>query len=125
MWCIVVFEGDEKIGILRFLRKGFRHCFICIVFEQYTVILDPKKYCSEIRIIDNDKFQEFFDNLLRSKSFIFSTFVNRNIEKKYFLRIFSCVNVVNSVMKFYFKNVLTPFQMAKRMLFEKHWYIVK
>lgn len=49
---LVVFSGNSDIWWLRWLKRGFRHCFIAFNDGRHWITLDPLSHRTEVKVQD-------------------------------------------------------------------------
>lgn len=110
---LVVFSDQTDLWWLKFLRRGFRHCFVVIHINDRWIAIDPMAHFLEISLTD---LPQDFDLALwfrESGMRVVETqilYPERRIYPPFFL---SCVEVVKRVLGLHRPFILTPAQLYK------------
>jgi hypothetical protein len=112
----IVYENNISLWWLKFLKKGFRHCYILVNYkdENIWIKLDP---LSNIILLDMKRYVRNFDyiNYLSTNSDIHlqKVKVGNILNKPMNLSIFSCVSFVKRFLGIRSNAILTPYQLYK------------
>ncbi len=106
-------EAHDK-GILRFLKKGFRHCAILFIQDGYAVVVDS---LSHRLICDVMKVQDEADLISKIKAKMHVVAIDQARFEPQFhaisLRPFTCVEVVKHFLGIRNFFIFTPYQLYK------------
>ena len=111
---MVMFCDSQSLWFLRFLKTGYRHCFIAVKSNKDWVIYEPLLSRTEISIIkdaDAHYVRSCFEQLGCS---VLAVALNRTHPvKKSLLAPFTCVRAVARVLGVPSWGILTPYQLYK------------
>ena len=117
---LVVFTDNAAHWYLRFLKRGFRHCFVVLGNGQEWVLLEHLFSSTEISLI---KFftKEELRNIFISKGHIVieGSFFPRPVSARK-IGIFTCVESIKRVLGIKSMNLATPYQLYKFLKKEKN-----
>jgi len=115
---IVAFTGRTDLWWLRFLKKGFRHCFLCINDGERWMALDPLAHRMEIGILSiNGDFD--LKEWLEGKGFtVVAAQMEGEATKPAPVMPYSCVEAVKRVLGIRGRRIITPWGLY-RFLREK------
>ena len=121
---LVVFSPEVQLWWLRFLKKGFKHCFVVLSNEDNLVVIDPLRNRTEICVMSAfplDRMQI----LLEANGYItVRTRINHNMNNAVSLGIFSCVEMVKRLLGIHKASILTPYRLYKFLNKDKNMKIV-
>ncbi|MBR7159293.1 MAG: hypothetical protein IKD08_06455 [Alphaproteobacteria bacterium] len=112
---LVIFGGRSDIWWLRFLKKGFKHCFV-VLFDNKKgigVLVDP--LCSrtvvDVSFLENTDFlRDFFE---ANGYTVVETFIRSPNPRTVTLGMFSCVQVVKRILGVHKKSIVTPYKLYR------------
>jgi len=109
----VVFGNDTDLFWLRFLKKGYRHCFVILNDGQHWISFDPMAHYSEI--IVHDVAPDFdMPQWLAAREYTVMEVPQRDIcIKPAPFAVLNCVESVKRVLGIHAFWVLTPWQLYK------------
>ncbi|MBD5398135.1 hypothetical protein HDR60_01350 [bacterium] len=111
----VVFSPVTTLWYLRFLRVGFKHCFLILEDNGYFFIVDPLS--SKIELMSfhilGDKLIKELENCDMK---VVKAFINENVPSSWKFGIFTCVEVVKRILGISSLRVITPYQLYKYLL---------
>lgn len=108
----VVFCPESEIWWLRFLKPGFKHCFVIVSCGDHWVSVDPLSTYTELRCLENKILPEVLDELSKD-NIVIETLLNHDAVKPQTVGIFSCVSVVKKILGIQNRWIFTPWQLAK------------
>lgn len=111
----VVFSGKTDLPWLRWLKPGFRHCFILLNDGKNWLSIDPMSNHMEV-IVHN--VPQDFDLPIWMKSrgnIVIKTPVNRGNKKSAPWMMMSCVEVVKRVIGLHSRKIFTPWQLYRHL----------
>ncbi len=110
---LVVFSGQTDLWWLKFLRRGFRHCFVAIRSQDRWVVIDPMLHFWEVTIpdisIQFDLARWFTDQGLT----VVETEIKSPDRRCYPPFFLSCVEVVKRILGIHHPFVVTPAQLYR------------
>lgn len=109
----VVFSGQTDLRLLRFLKPGFRHCFVLLNDGNCWVSVDPMSHYTEVLV---HQVQADFDlpKWLESRGhLVVHAPVSHYPKKPAPFGIFSCVEAVKRVLGIHALSVITPWQLYR------------
>lgn len=112
----IVYQDNVSLWWLKFLKKGFRHCYVLIHYyrENQWIKLDS---LSNVVLIDVKKYVDNFDYIkylsTNADIKIQKVKVGKILNNPLPLSIFSCVSFVKRVLGIRSVSTLTPLQLYK------------
>ncbi|MBD5405002.1 hypothetical protein HDR59_00450 [bacterium] len=111
----VVFSPFTTLWYLKFLRVGFKHCFVILEDNGYFFIVDP--LASKIELMSfhilGDRLINEFKNLGMN---VVKVSINKENSASWKFGIFTCVEVVKRILGISSLRVITPYQLYKYLL---------
>jgi len=114
----IFFEDANSIWWLRFLKAGFRHCFVLLVSreQKVAVLLNPRSNQLDVQIFHNCD----SDNIIKSYSLVDTrTTVRVHISQAPLkcapLMFFTCVEFVKRLVGIHSFSIITPYQLYKKI----------
>ncbi len=106
----VGFSSDTDLFFLKFLKRGFRHCFLFFGDEFQTFVLDPVSNKIELSLLPFgvEKTKKMFEQKQIS---VIKVCKNYKPKMKVKTGIFTCVEVVKRVLGISNFFILTPFRL--------------
>lgn len=109
----VVFSNDTDIGFLKFLRRGFRHCFIIMKQDDKWILIDPRADKTDIQILPHPSHFNF-PRYFTTQGKIVCKILNIKTPKKIAPIIpMSCVETVKRIIGIHRWFVFTPYQLYR------------
>lgn len=112
----VVFEDNTTLWWLRFLKKGFRHCYILAVLEGGASLLELNPMSNQIiiKFYDNLKTWEYIANLSKNQNRrICEVRIASAPLKCAPAMVFTCVEFVKRVLGIHQFSIITPYKLFK------------
>ena len=108
----VVFTNQSDLFWVRFLKKGFRHCFILIHDGTHWISIDPMASMTDIAIHTVPK---DFDlpNWLAGQGHRVTSAPLRNVQTPAPWMMFTCVEACKRILGIHNRFILTPWQLYK------------
>lgn len=114
----VVFQDNTSLWWLRFLKKGFRHCYLLLVVENGASVL-------ELNPMSNQIFIKFYTQV-NGFDYIYQLKKNPQLKvceakigsaplKCAPVMAFTCVEFVKRVLGIHSKTIITPFQLFNKI----------
>ena len=104
----VAFGGNITHWWTRFLKKGFYHCLLILGNGSDWYIIDPVMHFTDFIIVKTNRVEEFFQlkgyKTIQTKPTIPS-------QIKFFLRPYTCVEIVKHFLGIQARFVWTPYQL--------------
>lgn len=110
----VVFSGQTDVFWLKFLRRGFRHCFVLIHDGTGWVTVDPMLHYMEIKV--HHQVAASFDLprwLCAQGHIVMPAPVHRGAGKPAPVALFSCVEAVKRFLGLHHRFIFTPWQLYR------------
>lgn len=112
----VVFSGQTEISWLRFLKPGFRHCYVLLNDGERWMSLDPLSHVTEVSVhhhvpVDFDLptwLMERGNRVVRAP-------MMRDIKKPAPFMLFTCVEAVKRVLGIHQRSIFTPWQLYRHL----------
>lgn len=113
---LVVFTGMTGLWWLKFLRPGFRHCFVVVFQDDTAIICDPlsnQMLLGAVRPADARLVSDWY----RERGFVVVQAVVRTAPRTAApFRPFTCVEAVKRALGISAPFVLTPWQLYRHLL---------
>lgn len=114
----VVFSGQTEISWLKFLKPGFRHCYVLINDGERWMSLDPLSHVTEVSVhhhvpadFDLPAWLEMRGNRVVKAP------MNRDVTKPAPFMIFTCVEAVKRVLGIHRRGIVTPWQLYRHLTY--------
>lgn len=110
---LVAFAGDTDIWWLRFLKTGFKHCFIVLIGEQCSVVVDPLCFRTEVCVLpftDTQRLKGIFE---ANNYKVIETYIRKPEKVRWSMGLFSCVEVVKRLLGIHGLSIVTPYKLYK------------
>lgn len=106
----VVFTGKTEIRWLRFLRRGFRHCFVLLNDGHHWVSVDPLSSYTDI-LVHHVPADFDFPAWMEKRGYrVLKAPITRSMTVAP-IGIFSCVEAVKRILGLHKRWIITPFQL--------------
>ena len=115
---VVVFCGDASIPLLRWLRPGFRHCFVAVQQSESWIVCDSLAHRTDLTVLRERTPKDLAEWYRNSGLIAVQTATRRAPLRLAPLRLFTCVESVKRVLGIHAPWVFTPWQLH-RLLAEK------
>src|SRR5688572_8713944 len=107
----VIFCGRADLWYLRFLKRGFRHCFVLLNDGVHWIVIDPLVSFMEVVVGPVTPHHDLPD-LFRAEGFtVIEAPINRAPQRVFPFGLFTCVEAVKRILGLQSKRVLTPWQL--------------
>ncbi|WP_185961496.1 hypothetical protein [Telmatospirillum sp. J64-1] len=116
-WCraLVVFSGETGLVWLRWLRPGFRHCFLLLEDESGWLAYEPLVHRTEILRLDIPPAFDLRRWYEERGHVVVETRLFPADSRRPRLGIYSCVEAVKRVLGIQAPLVLTPWQLYRHL----------
>lgn len=114
----IVFEDTTALWWLRFLKPGFRHCYLLLVSRERraVVLLNPKSNQIDVALYTDCDSEDFIRNFsARSGLTLCRTHIQPAALKPAPLMFFTCVEFVKRVLGWHDISIITPYQLYKKI----------
>jgi hypothetical protein len=109
----VVFSDNSDLPFLRFLKKGFKHCYILLSDGQKWFSIDPMSHMTEIGFHDFNRSFNLPSWLKSQGHTVIKVGLGEPIKKPSPLMFSSCVETVKRLLGVQSRCVVTPWQLYK------------
>ena len=111
----VVFSGKSDLWYLRFLRRGFKHCFVVLHDGVNWITIDPLSHHTEVMVQYTD--QDFYlpGYLERQGMKVIRAPLCRDQKTPAPFSIMSCVESVKRVLGLHHVGIMTPYQLYRHL----------
>lgn len=109
----VVFSGQTDLCMLRFLKPGFRHCFVLLNDGNCWISIDPMSHYTEILVHQVKPDFDLPGWLEKRGHRIVSTAINHQKTVPAPFGIFSCVEAVKRILGIHALFIITPWQLYR------------
>lgn len=116
---LVVFTDQTDLWWLKFLRRGFRHCFVLIRFADIWISVDALAHKTEVMRIDLPDSINIRGWLESQGETVIAYPPRVTKETPLYPSFFSCVESVKRVLGLRKPCILTPWQLYKFLKTEK------
>ena len=114
----VVFEDTDSIWWLKFLKKGFRHCYVLLTSRENNlmILLNPRSNQTDIQLFHNCD----IDNAIRlftscKEHTILRVHMTQSPLKCAPIMFFTCVEFVKRILGIHDFAIITPYQLYKKI----------
>lgn len=111
----VVFSGKSDWPWLKFLRPGFRHCFVIVHDGTRWLSLDPLLQHTELKVHDVPPDFDLPGWLTARGNRVMAAPLNRVHTKPAPVMVFTCVEAVKRVLGLHKWAVMTPWQLYRHL----------
>lgn len=118
---LIVFVDHTECVLLKFLKRGFRHCFVILYIDDLWIACDPLKNTLEINSLDlpeNFNIAEFYAD--QGHIVVCGQHDKMNIGKNFSIEILTCVNIVKRILGIRLFWIWTPWQLYRFLIGTKH-----
>lgn len=115
----VAFSSDVDWWWLRFLKNGFRHCFLLLNDGDHWIAFEPLLHRTNIFVLPTPPDFDLPAWLSGQGLKIAEAKINQHIKARYFFGILSCVSQVKRVLGIQRRRIVTPHQLFKHLQKEK------
>ncbi len=114
----VVFSGQTEISWLRFLKPGFRHCYVLLNDGERWTSIDPLSHVTEVSVHHHVPADFDLPGWLQSRgNRVVKAPVRRDIKKAAPFMLFTCVEAVKRVIGVHSRSIVTPWQLYRHLKF--------
>ena len=110
---LVVFTDQTDLWWLKFLRRGFRHCFILIRFADVWISVDALAHKTEVMRIDIPDHFSLMQWLENQGETVIKTQITPAKLKPYSPSFFTCVENVKRIIGIRKPFIITPWRLYK------------
>ncbi len=111
----VIFSGQSEWPWLRFLRPGFRHCFVILHDGARWLSLDPLLQHTELKAYDLPADFDLPQWLRQRGNIVLPAPVFRRHRKPAPFMLFTCVEAVKRVLGLHSWSIMTPWQLYRHL----------
>lgn len=112
----VVFSGQTEISWLRFLKPGFRHCYVLLNDGERWTSVDPLSHVMEVSTHHHVPADFDLPGWLESRgNRVVSAHLRRDITKAAPFMLFTCVEAVKRVLGVHSRKIVTPWQLYNHL----------
>lgn len=108
----VVFSGRTNLWWLRFLKPGFRHCYVLLQDRWQWVSIDPLSHCTHIEFHSHVHCRFDLPAWLRGQGMVVvETAMTEPPQKCAPFMPFTCVEAVKRMLGIHRRFIVTPWQL--------------
>jgi hypothetical protein len=125
--CLVVFVDQTECSFLRFLKPGFRHCFVALQNRDRWIICDSLKNYIELFSIDTPSSFNLGKFYCKSGHRVIQGFLDDTLKSDIVIpEIFTCVAVAKRIIGVRSSWTVTPWQLYRLLRSRKdRWQLVE
>ena len=112
----VVFNDEGSIWWLRWLRPGFRHCFVIINDDDHWIAIEPLASCLEVSVLPPPPDFNLPDWFRGQGHHVVPAGLVRQVESIAPLAFLNCVEVVKRVLGLRMMHIVTPYQLYRHLM---------
>lgn len=122
----MIFGGNIRVGLSRFFKSGFKHCFVCLETNGGWIIYDPLSFGTEVDVLVGiptaisagiDHVERFY----LSQGYVCVRVGITPLERKVLpLTLFTCTEAVKRILGIREWWIITPFQLFKYLRRQEH-----
>lgn len=110
----VVFTGRTDLQWLKWLKPGFRHCFVLLNDGRQWLSLDPLSNHMEVQVYNHLSGEFDLPGWLKKRGYsVVKAPVNRSHKRAAPVMLFTCVEAVKRVLGLHKARILTPWQLYR------------
>lgn len=110
----VVFSGETDLPWLKFLKSGFRHCFVLINDGQRWVSIDPLSPYTEVQVYHHLIPSFDLPSWLEGRGYkVCKASINRDHKKAAPIMVFTCVEAIKRLLGIHKRFIVTPWQLYR------------
>lgn len=108
----VVFCSHTDLPWLKFLKNGFRHCFILLNDGQRWMSIDPMSPYTDIQIYHHIEWCFDLPEWLQSRGYkVLKTSINKNHKVPAPWMLCTCVEFIKRILGIHKRTIITPWQL--------------
>jgi len=113
----VVFSGQTELAWLRWLKPGFRHCYLLLNDGQRWMSFDPLSHVTEIATHHHVSADFDLPHWLSARgNRVVPARIDRAVTKPAPFMLFTCVEAVKRVLGIHHRTILTPWQLYQFLI---------
>lgn len=112
---IVVFVDDTQVKWLRWLHRGFRHCFIVVRSGRHWIACDPLCHYTALAVLPPCHPAELISHFRQRGHSVIATTTRNPPPSLAPVRPFTCVEVVKRVLGLRAPWIFTPWQLFRHL----------
>lgn len=117
----VVFSGQTEISWLRFLKPGFRHCYVLINDGERWTSVDPLSHVTEISVHHHVSTDFDLPSWLAARgNRVVRAPLRRDLTKPAPFMLFTCVEAVKRILGIHRRGIVTPWQLYRHLTCPVH-----
>ena len=110
----VVFTDQSELKSVRYLRRGFRHCFVIIHDGHHWISIDPMANYMDVMVHDQMSSDFDFVQWLEERGHaVIQAKLTRNIMVSAPVMFFTCVEACKRILGVHKLSVFTPWQLYR------------
>lgn len=114
----VVFTGQTEISWLKFLKPGFRHCYVLLNDGERWTSIDPLSHITEISVHHHVPVDFDLPGWLQSRgNRVIAAPLCRDVTRAAPFMLFTCVEAVKRVLGIHRRFIVTPWQLYRHLRF--------
>lgn len=117
MKALAIFHDHGSAAICRFLKPGFRHCFVCLAADDAWILFDPRAGVPVLEIVADVDFD--LAGFYQSRGFTVVETIRRNTEGGFPLMVATCVGVAKRMLGIRSPLVQTPWRLYRHLTEKK------
>lgn len=110
---LIVFVGAVRIRCLKQLRRGFRHCFVVIIFDAACITFDPLSHQTFLGYAGELDPKRLARSYQRLGFTVIQSSILAAPSRLAPVRPFTCVEAVKRVLGMHLPRVFTPWQLFR------------
>lgn len=116
-WVAFSDAGGDNAALwwLRWLKPGFRHCFVVLGDAATWVVIDPVSPFTEVAALNRPDFPDLPDWFRRQGMTVTPAPLRRDRRRPAPWRPYTCVEAVKRVLGMHAPAVLTPWQLHRQL----------
>lgn len=107
----VIFSDETDIRMLKWLRRGFRHCFLVMIQDERWILIDPRSNKTDISLLPHPSHFNFPRYFMQQGKTVIKVNAVETPYKIAPLIPFSCVETIKRILGIHKRFVLTPYQL--------------
>lgn len=112
---LVMFADRHEMKCLRWLRRGFRHCFVAVETDGGWVVYDPLSHQTDLAYANGATAEDLARWYRRHELVVVQTRISKAPMRMAPIRPYTCVEAVKRVLGLHEPHVWTPWQLHQHL----------
>jgi len=123
MQCLVVFSENRGVWWLKFLKSGFRHCFVILETDRGCISVDPISNSFSVKMLEGYELKGLLRWYKNMGMEVMKVAIDDKNAGPFFWAPLTCVEIVKRLIGLNKMLVMTPWQLYKHIKRTKSEYL--